>query len=76
MGRGGRQEYQSVFAVGNGIMYGMYGITSGGDTLWWYRHDGWQDGTPRWTGEQGMSVWGTIGISTNRCSPPATGSST
>ena len=44
VGRGGWQEYKSVFATSDGILYAI-----GWDgNLHWYRDAGWQDGTERW----------------------------
>ncbi|MER6558676.1 tachylectin-related carbohydrate-binding protein [Streptomyces sp. NPDC001027] len=46
---GGWDAYTTVFSGGEGV---IYGITPEGE-LRWYRHDGWQDGTPSWTAGQG-----------------------
>ncbi len=52
---GGWDIYRTVFSGGNGI---IYGVKPNGD-LQWYRHDGWQDGTARWTaGEGGNKISG------------------
>ncbi|MEP0885178.1 tachylectin-related carbohydrate-binding protein [Trichocoleus sp. ST-U3] len=42
----GWQNFKSVFASSNGI---VYAIEPNGD-LQWYQHDGWQDGSGRWKG--------------------------
>ncbi|WP_460307564.1 tachylectin-related carbohydrate-binding protein, partial [Actinocorallia aurea] len=46
---GGWNIYSTVFSGGDGV---IYGITPQGD-LQWYRHDGWTDGTARWTAGAG-----------------------
>ncbi|MEV6205164.1 tachylectin-related carbohydrate-binding protein [Streptomyces sp. NPDC051771] len=52
---GGWNIYRTVFCGGGGV---IYGITPGGD-LQWYRHDGWTDGSNRWTaGDGGKNVGG------------------
>ncbi|MFC9262246.1 tachylectin-related carbohydrate-binding protein [Streptomyces hydrogenans] len=52
---GGWNIYRTVFCGGGGV---IYGITPGGD-LQWYRHDGWTDGSNRWTaGAGGKNVGG------------------
>ncbi|MEU2510285.1 tachylectin-related carbohydrate-binding protein [Streptomyces sp. NPDC007863] len=52
---GGWNIYRTVFCGGGGV---IYGITPGGD-LQWYRHDGWTDGSARWTaGDGGKNVGG------------------
>ena len=52
---GGWNIYSTVFSGGQGV---IYGITPDG-ALQWYRHDGWTDGTNRWTaGAGGNNVSG------------------
>ena len=52
---GGWDIYSTVLAAGNGV---IYGIKPNGD-LQWYRHDGFTDGTNRWTaGAGGLNVSG------------------
>ncbi|MER7950999.1 tachylectin-related carbohydrate-binding protein [Streptomyces sp. NPDC096079] len=52
---GGWGIYSTVFSGGGGV---IYGITPAGD-LQWYRHDGWTDGTNRWTaGAGGNNIGG------------------
>ncbi|MEV6581239.1 tachylectin-related carbohydrate-binding protein [Streptomyces sp. NPDC051582] len=52
---GGWNIYSTVFSAGRGV---IYGITPGGD-LQWYFHDGWADGSNRWTaGAGGRNVGG------------------
>ncbi|MFF0498060.1 tachylectin-related carbohydrate-binding protein [Nocardia aobensis] len=46
---GGWGIYRTVFSIGRGV---IYGIKPNGD-LQWYRHDGWEDGTARWTAGAG-----------------------
>ncbi|MER5891634.1 tachylectin-related carbohydrate-binding protein, partial [Streptomyces sp. NPDC001876] len=46
---GGWNIYDTVFGGGGGV---IYGITPEGQ-LQWYRHDGWSDGTNRWTAGAG-----------------------
>ncbi|MFD6394589.1 tachylectin-related carbohydrate-binding protein [Nocardia sp. NPDC060259] len=54
-GDGGRRvgsgwnTYPRVFSVGRGI---IYGITADGE-MDWFRHDGWTNGSPTWTGGDG-----------------------
>ena len=52
VGNGGWNSYKSVFTTSSGI---IYGITTGGD-LHWYRHEGWQNGSGRWTDGNGIRV--------------------
>ncbi|MFF0214390.1 tachylectin-related carbohydrate-binding protein [Streptomyces vinaceus] len=52
---GGWNIYRLVFCGGGGV---IYGITPGGD-LQWYRHDGWTDGSARWTAGAGGNFVGT-----------------
>lgn len=45
VGVGGWEQYLNVFAAEDGI---IYAISSDGN-LYWYKHLGWQNGTPQWT---------------------------
>ncbi|MFI1667811.1 tachylectin-related carbohydrate-binding protein, partial [Streptomyces sp. NPDC020598] len=49
---GGWNIYRTVFSGGQGV---IYAITPDGQ-LRWYRHDGWTDGTARWTAGQGGNL--------------------
>ncbi|MEU2507164.1 tachylectin-related carbohydrate-binding protein, partial [Streptomyces sp. NPDC007863] len=52
---GGWNIYNTVFSGDDGV---IYGITPDG-LLQWYRHDGWRDGTNRWTaGAGGNNIGG------------------
>jgi hypothetical protein len=65
---GGWNIYSTVFSGGGGV---IYGITPEGQ-LQWYRHDGWTDGTNRWTaGAGGNNVGGGWNIYNTVFSDPA-----
>jgi Tachylectin len=40
-------NFKTVFASSNGVNSVIYGIKENND-LYWYRHDGWQDGSNNW----------------------------
>jgi hypothetical protein len=46
VGHGGWQQYKSVFASSDGV---LYAISTDGN-LYWYRHDGWKNGTEAMAG--------------------------
>ncbi|MFF4167906.1 tachylectin-related carbohydrate-binding protein [Streptomyces sp. NPDC001741] len=72
--------YSTVFSGGNGV---IYGITPEG-ALQWYRHDGYTDGTNRWTAggggnnvSDGWNIYSTVfsdtaqSVAVPAASPPA-----
>lgn len=56
----GWDSYDLVFTGSDGVFYGR----KPNGRLYWYRHRGWEDGTPSWTGEaqvgQGWKRFDTI----------------
>ena len=55
VGRGGWQDYKSVFGARDGILYAI----SHDGNLWWYHHTDWANGTEAWTGRNlvGRGGW-------------------